>query len=217
MRLASIATAGLIAALLLPSAGAMAQDDAAASSVPGSVPPSASPGASPAPSAAVGEAAADGEAAAEALLELVPIEAAGLPLREQATTFGVEELRANSAEQELAVLESLISAAGAPADGIGVAAVLATTADGAGGILLQVIEVPGMRPEDGITFWRAMLDLANETSTSEEVDVAGKTAIAYTSPDDPDMTAHLYAVEGAAWLIIASDAALLEDVLSELP
>jgi hypothetical protein len=195
----------------------MAQDDAAASSVPGSVPPSASPGASPAPSAAVGEAAADGAAAAEALLELVPIEAAGLPLREQATTFGLEELRANSAEQELAVLESLISAAGAPADGIGVAAVLATTADGAGGILLQVIEVPGMRPEDGITFWRAMLDLANETSTVGQLEVGGKNVPTYVSPADPDVLAHLYSVDGAAWLIIASEPDMLEDVFSRLP
>ena len=83
--------------------------------------------------------------------------------------------------------------------------------------MLQALEIPGLAAPDGIAFWTAMLDLANETSASEEVDVAGKTAIAYTSPDDPDITAHLYAVEGAAWLIIASDAGLLEDVLSELP
>lgn len=217
MRLASIATAGLIAALLLPSAGALAQDDAAASSAPGSALPTASPGASPVASAAVGEAAAESEAAAEALLELIPIEAAGLPLREQATTFGVEEMRANSAEQELAVLERLISAAGAPADGIGVAAVLATTADGAGGILLQVIGVPGMRPEDGIAFWSAMLDLANETSSVEQLEVGGKTVTTYVSPADPDVMAHLYSVDGAAWLIIASEQDMLEDVFSQLP
>ncbi len=191
MRFAKTATAVLALALLLPAGTVAAQD---ASPVPSAEPP-------------VGVA-----------LDLIPTEAGGLVLREQAMTFSGQEMRDNSDADELVLLDTAIAAAGDPEiDSMGVAAVLASTADGQGGIMLQAIEIPGLAPSDGIAFWTAMLDLANETSTSEEVDVAGKTAVAYTSPDDPDMTAHLYAVEGAAWLIIASDAALLEDVLSELP
>ena len=74
-----------------------------------------------------------------------------------------------------------------------------------------------MPVSDGLAFWTAMLDLANESSSSEEIDVGGKVAVAYTSPDDPDVTAYLYAVEGAAWLIIVSEPTLLEAVLAELP
>ena len=157
------------------------------------------------------------EPAAEALLALIPVEAAGLALRERATTFGAAEMRANSAEEELALLDELIGAGGEPAAGLGVAAVLATTADGAGGILMQVINVPGMLPDDGIDFWTGMLDLANEDSVVETVEIAGKTATTYLSPTDPEVTAHLYSVEGAAWLIIASDQDMLDDVFSQLP
>ena len=218
MRLALIPAGLLTAALLLSAAGAAAQDDAPGSPAPEASPLTASPAASAEPPADGSVPAADGsEPAAEALLALIPVEAGGLALRERATTFGAAEMRANSAEEELALLDELIGAGGEPAAGLGVAAVLATTADGAGGILMQVIKVPGMLPDDGIDFWTGMLDLANESSVVETVEIAGKTATTYVSPTDPDVTAHLYSVEGAAWLIIASDQDMLDDVFSQLP
>ncbi len=201
MRSIRLATAVISAALLLPTGAALAQE--------------ASPSTgSPLP-AAVEEASVD--PAVDALLTLIPVEAAGLALREGAATFGAEEMRANSADDELVLLDQLISAAGGPTEGLGVAAVFATTADGDGGIMLQAISVPGMLPQDGVTFWASMLDLANETSATEEVDVAGKTVTRYTSPDDPGITAHLYGTDDAAWLIIASDPAMLDDLLTQLP
>jgi hypothetical protein len=218
MRLAMIPTALLTAALLMSAAGAAAQDDAPGSPAPEAPPLPASPAASDLPPVNGSEPPANGnEPTAEALLALIPVEAAGLALREQASTFGAAEMRANSAEEELALLDELIGAGGEPAAGLGVAAVLATTADGAGGILMQVINVPGMLPEDGIDFWTGMLDLANEDSVVETVEIAGKTATTYLSPTDPGVTAHLYSVEGAAWLIIASDQDMLDDVFSQLP
>jgi hypothetical protein len=225
MRLAMIPTALMTAALLMSAAGAAAQDDVPGSPAPEAPPLAASPiadGSAPAngsePPADGSEPPHDGgEPAAEALLALIPVEAAGLALRERATTFGAAEMRANSAEEELALLDELIGAGGEPVAGLGVAAVLATTADGAGGILMQVISVPGMLPDDGIDFWTGMLDLANEDSVVETVEIAGKTATTYLSPTDPEVTAHLYSVEGAAWLIIASDQDMLDDVFSQLP
>ncbi len=213
MRLDRIATAVMSAALLLLPAAALAQD---ASLSPASPLPAAPDVASAAP---IGSAApvASLDPAAEALLALIPVEAAGLPLRAGATTFGIEEMRANSADNELVVLDRLISDAGDPTEGLGVAAAFATTADGSGGILLQAISVPGMMPQDGVAFWVSMLDLANQTSATEEVQIAGKTVTAYTSPDDPGLTANLYATDGAAWLIIASDPAMLDDLLTQLP
>lgn len=225
MRLAKLSLGMLTAALLLPSVGAVAQDDAPASAASVAPLAAASPAASAVPASDGGEPASDGgepaadssQPATDALLVLIPVEAAGLALRQQATTFGAAELRANSAEEELALLDKLIGAAGEPADGLGVAAVLATTADGAGGILMQVIKVPGMLPDDGIAFWTGMLDLANESSVVERVEIAGKTATTYVSPADPNVTAHLYSVDGAAWLIIASDQDVLDDVFGQLP
>lgn len=191
MRLAKAATAVIALALLLPAATTVAQD---------------------------GSPAASTDRAVTGALDLIPVEAGGLVLREEAMTYSGEEMRDNSAADELALLDIAIAAAGDPdIDTMGVAAVLASTADGQGGIMLQALEVPGLPAPDGIAFWTAMLDLANETSSSEEIDVAGKVAVAYTSPDDPDVTAYLYAVEGAAWLIIASDPVILGDVLAELP
>lgn len=210
MRLAKITTCALTAALLLPAAAA-AQDDTAASAAP-DVPPASSSPASSTPPAALGT-----EPVPEGLLALIPAEVAGLALREQATAFGVEEMRANSGEQELQVLDRLISAAGDPTEGLGVAATFATTADGAGGILLQVISVPGMSAADGVGFWTEMLDLANATSEIEQVEIGGKSVTTYLRADDPDVMAHLYGVDGAAWLIIASDQAMLDDLISQLP
>ncbi len=207
MRLVHIATTVMSAALLLPAGTALAQE---ASPSTGSPLPAASADASVIPDASA-------DPAVDALLALIPVEASGLALREGAATFGAEEMRANSADDELVLLDQLISAAGDPTEGLGVAAVFATTAEDDGGIMLQAISVPGMLPPDGVKFWSSMLDLANETSQTEEVEIAGKTVTAYTSSDDPGITAHLYATDGAAWLIIASDPAMLDDLLTQLP
>ncbi len=208
-----LATAVIGAALLLPTSSALAQE---ASPRLGSPLPAASADSSAAPDAsAVAEASA--APAVDALLALIPVEAAGLALREGAATFDAEEMRANSGDDELVLLDQLLSSAGDPTEGLGVAAVFATTAEGDGGIMLQAISVPGMLPQDGVTFWASMLDLANEASQTEEVQIADKSVTAYTSPDDPGITAHLYGTDGAAWLIIASDPAMLADLLTQLP
>ena len=101
-------------------------------------------------------------------------------------TFSGQEMRDNSDADELGLLDIAIAAAGDPeVESMGVAAVLASTTDGQGGIMLQALEIPGLALSDGIAFWTAMLDLANETSTSEEVEVAGKTANARDQPRLP--------------------------------
>lgn len=212
MRLANFATCALIAALLLPSTATVAQDGSAAAA--SAAPDTPAAGSSPTDSTAP---ASSREPLPEGLLALVPEQAAGLALREQATTFDVEEMRANSGELELSVLDGLIGAAGDPTEGLGVAAAFATTADSTGGILLQVIRVPGMLAADGVGFWIEMLDLANAVAEVEEVKIGGKTVTIYLSADDPDVAAHLYGVDGAAWLIIASDQAMLDDLFSQLP
>lgn len=207
MRLTNITTIALAATLLLPSGTALAQDPSPTMADPMA---SAAPAATEAPLASATPVAQD-------LLALIPVEAAGLALREQAVTFSADEMRANSAEDELVVLDALIDAAGRPTEGMGVAAVFATTADGVGGIMMQAIKVPGMQPKDGVAFWTSMLDLANETSSTEQAEIAGKSATSYVSPDDPNITAYLYGADGAAWLIIASDEAMLDDIFTQLP
>ncbi len=206
MRLKTIATAAIASLLLLPTGVTLAQEPE----------PVESPGAAAA--AASGAPDAGTSAVADAVLELIPVEAGGLALREQAMTFSGEEMRDNSDADELALLDAAIASAGDPAvELMGVAAVLATTSNGQGGLMLQGLKVPGMPVADGLTFWTSMLDLANETSTTTEVAIGGKSAISYTSPDDPDVTAHVYAVDGAAWLIIASDPDILEALFAQLP
>jgi len=197
-KLRRLPTIILAAALLLPTAGTYAQDEADAD-------------ASVAPEAIAAE-----DARIDELRALVPETLAGLPLRENLQVATGEQLVQQMSDSERALFDGMLEANGATLADYAAANVFLPVSDTTA-VLVQPHRVQGIDAAGTIDTWVELLSLnAAEPEVSKTV-ISGRDVTVFSDaarPESPFL--HLFAAGDIVWMMVAEDAALIEEAVAVL-
>jgi len=185
----------VLAAAMLPSGVALAQD------------------ASPAPSAGATLTAVTGSIA-----DAFPVEVGGVPLADSIEVLTGTEAAADD-EGSGEALSAVAASLGVSLDDVSLASAFTfTDLDAENGVFIIAVQVPGMDPDTGMGLLLEILTYsADEDLVIGEAEVAGKGVVTLSSPDDPEAVAYLYAGGDIAWMVAAPLLTELEEAISQLP
>ncbi|MEX1294586.1 MAG: hypothetical protein AB1Z67_00305 [Candidatus Limnocylindrales bacterium] len=184
---------------LAPPAAVSARDDAEATVEP----------APPSPVASADTRLADLEA-------LVPEFFAGLPLRENAQVAPGEMLISRMDDEERAAFEAMLAANGKSLADYA-AANIVVRIDDASVVVIQPHRVAGIDAAATLEAWGDILGLDAERPTMDTVRVAGREVLRVSDEARDDFPSlHLFAGGDVVWMVLAGDAAVIEEAVRTL-
>lgn len=194
-KLRSLLALALAAALLLPAATAMAQDDASASPGPDATTPSQDP-------------------RFTQLTELLPAALAGQPLADNLTLATGEQLFALMRPEETAILQAVLDTTGTTvADYAAATTWLPVTATDV--VVVQVHRIAGVDAAATVDAWVEVLTLNLAEPQVSEGSVAGRPVTFISDGSTPEVPRlHLFSVGDATWMVVAAEQAVVEEAMA---
>lgn len=194
-KLHSLPILALAAALLMPAATAMAQDDAGVSPGPEATAPSQDP-------------------RFTELAALMPDSLAGQVLADNLTLATGEQLFALMRPEETAVLQGVLDATGSTvADYAAATTWLPVTATDV--VVVQVHRIAGIDAATTLDAWVEILTINLAEPQVSEGSVAGLPVMFVSDGNAPEVPRlHLFSAGDAVWMVVAADQAIVEEAVA---